>query len=117
MQHRLHDVDELVGVKGVAAHEHAVHIGACGEKRGIAGLDGAAVEHVAALGAVLPRDLGHRCTNLGGNVLHILGRGNLARTDGPNGLIGNGEVATCQVKPSKGSGTCSVTYAEVEPAS
>ncbi|KAI3485238.1 hypothetical protein L1887_51523 [Cichorium endivia] len=85
------DVDEL-GLERGAADEEAVDVGLLGEFLAVLGGDGAAVDDAELLSRVLAELVGGPLADGGVHLLRLLRGSDLARADGPDGLVGDHDL-------------------------
>ena len=85
----LHHGGEGVGLEGGAADEGTIDVLLLEEAGDVLGLGRAAVEDADAIGGLLAKDLGQGLADGAADLLGVIGRGSLAGTDGPDGLVGD----------------------------
>ena len=87
------DRGELGGVDRRPADERAVDVRLGHDRRDVAGLHRAAVEHAHAVGQVAGVELGQLGADRGADLLRVLGRRDLAGADGPDRLVGDDDAS------------------------
>src|SRR5689334_4438254 len=83
------DPGELVHLEARTAHQAAVDIIAVHDPRDVRGLHRTAVEDAYAVGRCVPVDVTDPLADGGADLLRVVGRGDLAGADGPDGFVGD----------------------------
>jgi hypothetical protein len=81
------------GLQAGAADKETVNVGLLSEVLAVLLADGAAVDNTGGLGDLLAKLLAHPLTDTLVNLLRLLGGGDLAGADGPDGLVGDDDLA------------------------
>src|SRR5690606_8727798 len=85
------DAGELLRVEARAADERAVDVGLRHDRGDVRGLHRAAVEDAGRVREVRVVEVAQGAADRAADLLRVLGRRDLARADGPHGLVGDDE--------------------------
>src|SRR5699024_9021787 len=86
------DLDEVVGLEAGTADQGTVDIVLTHDAAGVVALDRTAVEQTHGPGDLGRVELGQAGADRRADLLSVLGGGDLAGTDGPDGLVGDDEL-------------------------
>ena len=87
------DLHELLGHQGSAADQAAVDVGLSQQLEGVLLVHGAAVQDGDGTGILGRIQLAHHSTDVLADFLSLLGSSGTAGADGPDGLVGNDDLA------------------------
>lgn len=94
------DGAELIDLEACASDECTVNVGLAHEARDVVRLHRTAVQDAGRCSHFLAEEFLERGTESVSDGLRLLGRGSLAGTDGPDGLIGDDEVRSASTPSS-----------------